>query len=264
MALSSLRSMAYRQLEPAAWPRKGLSPVNLALVVLVIVAVLEAVLDTEPMISGGREELFAGVELGLGIVFLVEYLARLWIAVENPRFRNSRFPRLRYALTPIAIIDLLAVLPALFAFGGAPSLLLRFFRILRILRLAKLGRMSNAWEHIREAFYDRRHEFALILGLLLLTVLISGSLMYFAEAEAQPDKFGSIPRSLWWAIITMTTIGYGDTYPVTALGRLLGGIIAIAGVMMIALPTGIFASSFTEALERRRRAATKDGADAQA
>ena len=254
MTLQSLRKAAYGQLEPDAWHAKGLSPVNTALVVLIFVAVAEAVLDTEPTISRGREELFANVEFGVGLIFLTEYVARLWVAVENPRFRNARFPRLRYALTPIAIIDLLAVVPSLFAFGGAPSLLLRFFRILRILRLAKLGRMSNAWDDIREAFYDRRHEFGLVLGLLLLTVLISGSLMYFAEAQAQPDKFGSIPRALWWAIITMTTIGYGDTYPVTALGRLLGGAIAIAGVMMIALPTGIFASSFTEAMDRRRQA----------
>ena len=252
MAAHALRKKLYTQLEPTAWPRKGLSPANLFLMVLIFIAVLEAVLDTEPTISQGREQLFANVEFGIGIIFLIEYVCRLWIAVENPRFRNSRFPRIRYAFTPIAIIDLLAVLPALFAFGGAPSLLLRFFRILRILRLAKLGRMSNAWDDIRQAFYDRRHEFGLILGLLLLTVLFSGSLMYFAEAEAQPDKFGSIPRALWWAIITMTTIGYGDTYPTTALGRVLGGVIAIAGVMMIALPTGIFASSFTEAMDRRR------------
>ena len=263
MAANALRKKFYKQLEPTAWPHKGLSPTNLILVILIFVAVLEAVLDTEPTISRGRERLFANVEFGIGIIFLIEYVCRLWIAVENPRFNKLRFPRLRYALTPIAIIDLLAVLPALFAFGGAPSLLLRFFRILRILRLAKLGRMSNAWDDIRQAFHNRRHEFGLILGLLLLTVLFSGSLMYFAEAEAQPDKFGSIPRALWWAIITMTTIGYGDTYPVTALGRMLGGVIAIAGVMMIALPTGIFASSFTEAMDRRRsKDQTPDGPDA--
>jgi voltage-gated potassium channel len=262
MALGALRQTAYRHLEPTAWPKKGLSPLNLFLVVLIFIAVAEAVLDTEPTISRGRERLFATVEFSIGIVFLVEYIARLWVAVENPELRKYRFPRLRYALTPIAIIDLLAVIPALFAFSGAPSLLLRFFRILRILRLAKLGRMSNAWDDIREAFYDRRHEFSLILGLLVLTVLISGSLMYFAEADAQPDKFGSIPRALWWAIITMTTIGYGDTYPITALGRVLGGIIAIAGVMMIALPTGIFASSFTEAMDRRRLSKKGDGPDA--
>jgi voltage-gated potassium channel len=253
MSLSSLRLKAYRQLEPAARRGKGLSPVNLFLVVLILIAVVEAVLDTEPMITRGREDILNDIEFTLGIIFLVEYVARVWVAVENPRFASLRFPRLRYMATPIAIIDLLAVVPALFAFGGAPSLLLRFFRILRMLRLAKLGRTSKAWQHIRDAIYDRRYEFGLILGLLLVTVLVSASLLYFAEAEAQPDKFGSIPRSLWWAIVTLTTVGYGDAYPVTALGRLMAGVIAIVGVTVIALPTGLFAASFTEGMERQRR-----------
>ena len=161
-----------------------------------------------------------------------------------------------------AIIDLLAVLPALFAFGGASSLMLRFFRVLRMLRLAKLGRTSKAWQHIRDAVYERRYEFLLILFLLFVTILVSGSLLYLAEAEAQPEKFGSIPRSLWWAIVTLTTVGYGDAYPVTTLGRFLAGIIAITGVTMIALPTGIFASSFSEAMERKRRSDPGGNSDA--
>jgi voltage-gated potassium channel len=193
------------------------------------------------------------MEFGLGLIFLVEYLARLWISVENPVFRGARFPRLRYMVSPIAIIDLLAVIPALFAFGGAPSLILRFFRVLRMLRLAKLGRTSKAWQHIRDAVYEKRYEFGLILGMLANAIMISGSLLYFAEADAQPEKFGSIPRALWWAIVTLTTVGYGDAYPVTVLGRILAGIIAVTGVTLIALPTGLFAASFTEAMERRRR-----------
>ena len=255
MAPSALRKTFYRYLEPGAWPGRGLSPVNLFLVFLIVVAVMEAVLDTEPLITRGREMIFDTLEFSIGIVFLVEYAARVWVAVENPEFKSSRFPRLRYMVTPIAIIDLLAVIPALFAFSGASSLILRFFRVLRLLRLAKLGRTSKAWEHIREALYERRYEFGLVLFLLLVTVLVSASLLYLAEAEAQPDKFGSIPRALWWAIVTLTTVGYGDAYPVTALGRFLAGFIAIIGVIMIALPTGIFASSFTDAMERRRRSA---------
>ena len=245
------RRKLYLQLEPSARP-SGLSRLNLALVGLIIVAVLSAIIETEPTISAGRELMFDDLELAIGVTFLVEYLARLWIAVENPKFAKSRFPRLRYALTPIAIIDILAVLPTLFAFGGGSSLLLRFFRVLRMLRLAKLGRSSQAWDHIRTAAYEKRYEFGLILGLLVITVLVSGSLMYWAEADAQPDKFGSIPRSLWWAIITLTTVGYGDVFPTTLLGRILAAILAIVGVCMIALPTGLFAASFTEAIDRHR------------
>lgn len=252
MGLIELRKEAYRQLEPTAWPGKGLSPVNFALVILIVIAVVEAVIDTEPMISTGRERLLNNIEFGLGLIFLVEYIARAWVAVDNKRFAKYRYPRLRYLMTPIAIIDLLAVIPALFAFGGASSLLLRFFRVLRMLRLAKLGRTSRAWVLLRAAFIQKRQEFALILGMLLVTILAAGSMLYWAEGGAQPDKFGSIPRAMWWAIVTLTTVGYGDTFPITPLGKFLAGVIAILGVMLIALPTGLFAASFTEAMDQQR------------
>ena len=246
------RKKVYRQLEPTAWRRKGLSPTNHFLVYLIIIAVIEAVLDTEPVISTGRELLLNNIEFGLGLIFLVEYVARAWVAVENPRYQKYRFPRLRYLVSPMAIIDLLAILPALFAFGGASSLVLRFFRVLRMLRLAKLGRTSKAFKLLRAAFVQKRHEFALILGMLMVTILIAGSMLYLAEGEAQPDKFGSIPRAMWWAIVTLTTVGYGDAFPITPLGKFLAGAIAIMGVMLIALPTGLFAASFTEAMEKER------------
>jgi voltage-gated potassium channel len=261
--LRSLRLRAYCQLEPAAWPRKGLSPTNWLLAILIIVAVADAVFETEPTISRGHEAFFDNFEVIVASIFSVEYLFRVWTEVENPRFAKYRFPRLRYALTPIAIIDLCAILPAFFAFGGASSLVLRFFRVFRMIRLAKLGRTSRAWLMIREAFYDRRYEFGLVLGLVAVAVLISGSLMYWAEADAQPDKFGSIPRAMWWAVITLTTIGYGDVYPVTLMGKIITAFIAIVGVMLIALPTGLFAASFTEGIQRHRdRMKNGEGPDA--
>jgi voltage-gated potassium channel len=255
MNIGTLRREVYRQLEPTARKTRGLSITNLFLVGLILLGVLSAIIETEPLISGGRERMFDDLEELLGLIFLVEYCGRVWTAVENPRFAGERFPRLRYALTPIAIIDLLAILPAVFAFAGGPTLVLRFFRVLRMLRLAKLGRTSRAWQHIRDAVYDRRYEFGLILGLLAIALLISASLLYFAEADAQPDKFGSIPRAFWWAIVTLTTVGYGDVYPITPLGRFFAGIIAILGVTLIALPTGLFAASFTEAMQRHRERA---------
>jgi voltage-gated potassium channel len=264
MSLRSLRLRVYRQLEPSAWPRQGLSPTNLLLAILIIVAVVAAVIETEPMVSSGRELLFDYFEVLVAAVFSVEYAARVWTAVENPRFAGYRFPRLRYMVTPIAIIDLLAILPVIFAFGGASSLILRFFRILRMLRLAKLGRTSTAWGAIREALHERRFEFAVVLGLVGITLLVSASMLYLAEADAQPDKFGSIPRALWWSIITLTTIGYGDTYPVTVLGKVFAAVVAITGVMVIAIPTGIFAASFSDGLQRHRDriAAPPEGPDA--
>jgi voltage-gated potassium channel len=259
----SLRRRVYEELEPAARQQQGLSPANLVLTILILVAVAAAILETETLISGGRERLFRLLELLLGGIFLVEYAARIWIAPENPAYAGHRFPRLRYATTPIAVIDLLAILPTFFAFGGGGTLLLRFFRILRMLRLAKLGRTSRAWTHIVEAIHDRRYELSLTLGILLIAMLLGGSLIYLAEAEAQPDKFGSIPRAIWWSIITLTTVGYGDVYPVTPLGKVFGGMFAITGITLFALPTGIFASSFSDALQRHREAKRQDrGPDA--
>jgi len=252
MSLQSLRLRVYRQLEPTAWPRKGLSPTNWVLAILIIIAVVNAIIETEPSISAGREAMFDEFEIGVASIFLVEYVARHWTVVENPRFAGYRFPRLRYAVTPIALIDIAAIVPAFFTFGGASSLVLRFFRVFRMIRLAKLGRTSRAWQTIREAFYEKRYEFGLVLGIVAIDVLISGSLLYWAEADAQPDKFGSIPRAMWWAIVTLTTVGYGDTFPVTTLGKFAAAIAAITGVMLIALPTGLFAASFTEGIERHR------------
>ena len=263
MSLRELRLRVYRQLEPTAWPHQGLSPTNLFLALLIVVAVIAAVIGTEPLVTRGRELLFEDFEVFVAAIFAVEYAARVWTVVENPRYAGYRFPRLRYMVSPLAIIDLLAILPVIFAFGGESSLILRFFRILRMLRLAKLGRTSRAWDAIREALYERRFEFAVVLALVGVTLLISSSMLYVAEASAQPDKFGSIPRALWWAIITLTTIGYGDTYPVTTLGKIFAGIVAISGVMVVAIPTGIFAATFSEGLQRHRdREEHKEEADA--
>jgi voltage-gated potassium channel len=248
---ASLRRRVWRQLDPSA-RSSGLSLTNKILVAMILVAAAAAILETEPVISGGRERLFQLLEEFFGAVFTIEYVSRVWTSVENPRFAKHRFPRLRFAVTPTAIIDLLAILPVLFAFSGGGSLVLRFFRIIRLLRLAKLGRTSKAWRHMTEAAYARRYEFGLTLAILFVAVLISGSLLYWAEADAQPDKFGSIPRSLWWAIVTLTTVGYGDAYPVTVLGRFFASFIVIMGIVVIALPAGIFAASFSDALQKRQ------------
>lgn len=253
MALG-VRRRVFEELEPHARSELGLSHANKFLVVCIVLASALAILDTEPMVAGGREGLFRVAELAFGAIFTVEYLLRLWIAPDNPQWAKYRFPRLRYAFSVQAIIDFLAIVPTFFAFGGGGSVLLRFFRVLRIMRLAKLGRMSNAWHDLATALSERRHELILTVSIAGFVLLVASTLMYWAEADAQPDKFGSIPRAMWWCIVTLTTVGYGDVFPMTVLGKALAGLVALAGIGLIAMPTGILAAAFSDVVQRRREA----------
>jgi voltage-gated potassium channel len=248
----SLRRRIYRQLDPAARNVPGLSFLNRLILLLIIAATAVAICETEPAISGGRQNLFRALELGFAGLFLLEYVARFWTAPEHPDWCGHRFPRLRFALSPTAIIDLVAILPAVFALTSGGTLVLRFVRLLRILRLAKLARFSRAWRHIAEAVHNRRYELGLTLAIAGLAMLLSSTALYWAEADAQPDKFGSIPRAFWWAVVTLTTVGYGDVFPVTPIGKVLAAAVAVVGIGLIALPAGILASAFSDAVQRQR------------
>ncbi|MEP7315854.1 MAG: ion transporter [Sphingomicrobium sp.] len=260
-----LRHKVYVALEPHARDEHGLSLANKFLVLFIVVASAIAILETEQALEAPHPFLFRGAELVFGAIFSVEYLLRLWIAPANPVWARYRFPRLRYAVSLPAIIDFLAIVPTLFSLGtGGGSVLLRFFRVLRILRLAKLGRMSNAWQDLAGAMHERRHELLLTVSIATFVLLVSSTMMYWAEGEAQPAKFGSIPRSMWWCIVTLTTVGYGDTYPITVLGKILSGFVAIAGIGLIAMPTGILAAAFSDVVQRRREAVKEAAEKARA
>lgn len=254
-AFPRLRQIFHRQLEPSAWPGKGLSPANRFLVSAIIAATILAILRTEPLLADGRDALLNGLDMLFGTIFLTEYALRLWTAGEAPRFAGLR-GRLRYALTPGALIDA-AVVVATFAPMIASGLVsLRLLRVVAILRFARLGRFSTAVRHLTRAVSDRRDE--LLLTVLLGFALIIGgaTAMWLAEGDAQPDKFGSIPRAMWWAAVTLTTIGYGDVFPITILGKFIAVIVAIAGIGLIAMPAGILAAAFSDAIQRSRNAAT--------
>ncbi|HEX8256767.1 MAG TPA: ion transporter [Allosphingosinicella sp.] len=246
----SLRRRLYRQLDPRAWTKPGLSPLNTLVTLAIIVATAAAIVETEPLVTAGRERLFDAAELGFGLFFLAEYAARLWTVVEEEGARSHWRRRLAFVRSPAAIFDLLAILSALLPFIGASGAMLRLVRLLRIFRLAKLGRMSAALSNLASAVLSRRFELAATVGLALMLVVFGATALYWIEGEIQPDKFGSIPRALWWAVVTLTTIGYGDVFPVTPLGKLVAAFVAIAGIGLIAMPTGILAAAFSEACQR--------------
>jgi voltage-gated potassium channel len=242
-----LRRRVRDQLEPA-WRPAGVSWLNRFLIAVILASVAAALLETEPTVAGGREDLFRAVELGFAAIFVVEYAVRFWTAAEQGGWRA----RLRWVVSPAAIIDLLAILPAIFAAVAAPSYLLRLVRLLRILRVAKLGRFSKAWSLLAQAIASRRYELLLTFYGAVFIMIISATLLYIAEGQVQPEKFGSIPRALWWSVVTLTTIGYGDVYPTTVAGKIVASIIAVMGVGVIALPSGILAGAFMEKLRERQ------------
>ena len=252
MTFASLRKSVALQLDPELRVTSGLSPTNKFLIALIVIAGVAAVIETEPLLSNGYDFQFRALEIGIGSVFLVEYAARLWVVPESPRNAGKSWARLRYALSFPALVDLAAIVPIFAAFGGGGSVVLRFLRVLRLIRLAKLGRVSRAWNDLAIAIHSRRDELLLTLGLASVLMLISSTLLYWAEGDVQPDKFGSIPRSFWWSVVTLTTVGYGDAYPITPLGKFFSALVAIAGIGLIAMPTGILAAAFSETVQRRK------------
>jgi voltage-gated potassium channel len=257
MGVQALKDAVFRQVDPSA-KAGDLSLTNKIVIALILAAVGTAIVETEPTIATGREAAFRDLEITFGVLFLAEYLARLWVADMNPLYAGSRWPRLRFIFSLSAIIDLLSIIPALLAIAGGATLALRFVRFFRILRLAKLGRFSNAWRDLAEAVRSRGEELFIAFGLAGFILLLSSTLMFLAENEAQPEKFGSIPRTMWWAIVTMTTVGYGDVYPVTPVGKFLSGLVSIAAIGLIALPTGILAAAMSDVMQRRRQRTKPD------
>ena len=231
-------------LDPEMRTVPGLSPVNSWIIGLICVSMVTGILQTEASLHDRYVSIFAATNALLFAVFLVEYMLRLYAAPENPRYGSP----VRYALTFASIIDLLVLLSFLLPFFGIETALLRLFRIARIIRLARLGHYSIAIQQITKSVADRRHELivALVIGLSLM--LLSATALHLAEKETQPEAFGSIPRALWWAVATLTTVGYGDVVPVTALGRIFASLTALTGVGLVALPTGILAAAFGEGI----------------
>jgi voltage-gated potassium channel len=155
-------------------------------------------------------------------------------------------------MTPLALIDLLAILPFyLPIFVHLDLRIIRILRLFRIFRVFKLARYSESVKILSSVIKRKKEELLIVFFVLFILLIVASSLMYFVENDAQPNVFSSIPMAMWWCIVTLTTVGYGDIYPITVLGRILGGIIALLGIGMFALPTGILASAFAEELQKK-------------
>ena len=221
------------------------------IVSLILLNVAAFAAETVPELEAAYSDWFYRFEVFSVAVFTIEYLARLWVAVEMPFLsRLSPFQaRLRMAGRPALIIDLLAVLP--FYLGSIFSIDLRVLRLLRLLRFLKLSRYSPAIHTLVRVISNERRALMGASLLLMAAVLFAASGMYFIENRIQPDKFGTVPDAAWWAIATLTTVGYGDVTPITPLGRLFGGFVMVVGLCILALPVAIISTGFAQEVNRR-------------
>jgi voltage-gated potassium channel len=215
------------------------------LTLMVLGNVLAVILESVPAIGaqhGSSLALFDTFSVGF---FAVEYLLRIWTAAERPPKGGATASRRRlgYVMSFHGLVDLLAILP-FFLQALLPGLDLRFLRVIRIMRILKLSHYSSALEDLMASIYAERDAFISALYLLALSILITSCLMYFAEHALQPEKLGTIPDAMWWSIVTVTTVGYGDVTPLSVWGKVIGAFTALSGVFTVALLTGIVASAF--------------------
>ena len=231
--------------------------VNVFIIVLILTNVAAIILETEAGIYDVYAGYFKAFEVFSVAVFSIEYLLRVWVCTEYAEYSRPVLGRLRYMTSLMALIDLLAIIPFYLPMFIPVNLrVLRLLRIFRVFRLLKLARYTDAVDTILRVINERKAELSITLFVGAILLIISSTLVYYAEFEAQPDKFSSIIATMWWSIITLLTVGYGDVFPITPVGRFFGALTAVFGIAMFALPAGLISSGFMEELSRQKAAKT--------
>jgi voltage-gated potassium channel len=228
--------------------------INGFLIIIIVLNVIAVMLETVPSIHEPHKAFFRDFDIFSVTVFSIEYLLRLWSANYHEKYKHSIRGRLKYIFSPGALVDLLAILPFyLNVFVGFDLRVLRIFRLTRILRLFRLTSYTKSTQLIINVFKSRFNELLLSFVLTVFLIIISSCLMYFAEHAAQPEKFSSIPETIWWSVITLTTVGYGDMIPVTDTGKVLTIVISLTGIALLALPAGIITAGFLDELRKLKK-----------
>jgi len=241
-------------LHPELGESKADKFVNIFIITLIILNVIAVMLETVKSIDDKYKNFFDWFDRISVFIFTVEYVLRVWSCTHDPRYKGSIKGRIKYMLTPGAIIDLLAFLPSyVHVIVGLDLRALRILRLLRFFRLFRLTAYTRSAQMIFNVFKSRINELLLSLVMVIFLIIIASCLLYFAEHNAQKDSFSSIPATMWWAVVTLTTTGYGDMAPITPVGKLLSGIIMLSGVALFALPAGIITAGFLEEIKFIRK-----------
>ena len=237
--------------------------VDMILFILIVLNIAAVCLESVKHIGNEYKVAFSAFEFFSVVIFSIEYVLRVWSAPARNDLGNSTniIKRMKYIFSFTGLIDFLAIIPSIlpYFFGGLD---LRWLRVLRLLRLLKISNYSSALEDFFSAIKADWRSFSAALYLMVIALFLSSALMYIAEHDSQPEKFSSIPETMWWGLITLTTVGYGDVSPVTPLGKIIGAFTAIMGVCTVALLTGIVASAFAN--QRAQKAAILEAEISQA
>lgn len=216
------------------------------LILLIVLSVSTAILESVPEIGRAHGFLLDTIQLVTTLGFAIEYALRIWVAPEEPGAASAGQARRRYLFSLPGLVDFIAAIP--FTLASQIGLPLDWLDIVPIF---KLLRHTAAFQFLVEAVYSERRVLGSAALLMLALLVFQSSLVYYFERDAQPDKYGSIPEAMWWGIVTLTTVGYGDITPITFWGKMAGGLTAVIGLCMFAIPVGIIASAFVEAVRRR-------------
>lgn len=247
----SLRRQLYDILEQSRHGDRASRLVEALILALILVNIAAVILESVPDIDRRFHAWFVAIEIVSLIVFTVEFALRLYVAVEHEPYKHLKpwQARWRYVTSPAGIIDLIAILP--FWFGLVLPEETRIVLVLRVFRLLKIARYSRSMQSLLDTIYDERRALGGCLLILASLTVVTATMMHAVEARAQPDKFGTIPDAMWWAIVTLGTIGYGDAVPVTAGGKIIATITILGAIVTLALPVGIIATAFAEQIHRR-------------
>lgn len=244
-------------LHPELGQSKADKAINIFIITLIVLNVIAVMMETVKPLYTNYQKLFDTFDLISVIIFTIEYVLRVWSCTDDPKYKGSIKGRIKYMLSPGALIDLLAFLPTYFhAFLDFDLRMLRLLRFFRFFRLFRLTAYTRSAKMIFNVFRSRKNELILSLVLVIFLIIIASCLLFFAEhsypSEAE-SKFTSVPATLWWAIVTLTTTGYGDMFPLTAIGKILSGIVMLTGVAFFALPAGIITAGFLEEMKLIKR-----------
>ena len=249
-----MKNRVFQIIEKAEGDDRSSKLFDYTILIIIAINVIAIIFESYENLSIRYHDCFRVIEVISVVIFSIEYLLRFWtVNLKYPKSSSIK-ARIKYMVSFMAIIDLLAILP--FYLPMLIPIDLRFLRMLRLTRVArvfKLNRYSKAMNTISKVMKDKKEELITTIFIMLFVIVISSTLIFYIEHEYQPDAFPNIVSSFWWAVATLTTVGYGDIYPITALGKILASVIALTGIGLVALPTGIISSGFMANIKTGKR-----------